>query len=37
MTTEGKTMFSLDLAIAIGAWVVLMLSMTSAVYQRREA
>ena len=30
-------MFSVDLAIAFGAWIVLMLSMTSAVYQRRGA
>lgn len=28
-------MYWIDIAIALGAWLVLMLSMTSAVYQRR--
>ncbi len=34
-TLRESTMFSIDLAIALGTWIVLMLSMTSAVYQRR--
>ncbi|HEY6565751.1 MAG TPA: hypothetical protein VIY86_14780 [Pirellulaceae bacterium] len=34
--TKGNLMWTIDIAIALGAWLILMLSMTSAVYQRRS-